>query len=148
MNGKELGQALRSGARVYGTAVVSTVPWWPRMISETGLDFVFLDTEHVPIDRETLASMCQAYTVRGLPPIVRIPVPDATAAAKMFDIGACGVIAPYVETREQAIELVMNDGDSTNRRGAARIASPCSLALTAWMHSQNLERQDPAARLP
>jgi 4-hydroxy-2-oxoheptanedioate aldolase len=69
------------------------------------LDFVFVDTEHVPIDRVTLAWMCQAYRGIGLPPIVRIPSPDPYAACMALDGGAAGIVAPYIETREQAEAL-------------------------------------------
>ena len=38
-----------------------------------GCDFVFIDTEHIPIDREKLSWMCRAYAAMGMPPIVRVP---------------------------------------------------------------------------
>ena len=101
MTGKELSDALRAGRRVFGTAVLSSSPWWPKMIAGTGLDFVFLDTEHVPLDREALSGMCQAYRTYGLPPIVRIPAPDPFIATTALDAGACGIVAPYLETVDQ-----------------------------------------------
>ena len=70
MNGYELGAALRAGHRVYGTCVISPAPQWPKMIAGTGLDFVFLDTEHIVLDRTELSWMCQAYCGLGLAPIV------------------------------------------------------------------------------
>ena len=45
-------------------------------MASCGLDFVFIDTEHIPIDRATLSWMCNAYKLAGLPPPVRIPEPD------------------------------------------------------------------------
>jgi 4-hydroxy-2-oxoheptanedioate aldolase len=68
----------------------------------TGLDFVFIDTEHIPIDRVTLSWMCQAYRLADLAPMVRIPEPDAYQACMALDGGASGIVAPYVETAEQA----------------------------------------------
>lgn len=100
-----LKQSLRAGDRVFGTLVISESPLWPRAIATTGLDFVFIDTEHTALTTAQVAGMCQSYRGLELPPIVRIPSPDPTAAAKMLDIGACGVIAPYVESRGQALEL-------------------------------------------
>ncbi len=101
MNGSELAQALRAGDRVYGTCVLSPAPQWPSMIAGAGLDFVFLDTEHVVLDRNELSWMCHAYSSHGLAPIVRIPSPDPYRACQMIDGGAVGVIAPYLETVEQ-----------------------------------------------
>ncbi len=106
MKSIELRQALHNGRRAFGTLVVSESPLWPRAIATVGLDFVFIDTEHIALTISQVADMCQSYRGVGLPPIVRIPSPDATAAAKMIDIGAAGVIAPYVETPEQATALV------------------------------------------
>lgn len=105
MNGKEFARALRSGQRVYGTAVVSTSPRWPQVIAGAGLDFVFLDTEHLPIGREMLAWMCQIYRSMGLAPLVRILAPDPYLATAALDAGACAIVAPYVETVEQAKAL-------------------------------------------
>ena len=106
MTGKELSAALRSGRRVYGTLVTSTSPWWSEAVGNSGLDFVFIDTEHIPIDRETLSWMCRTYTAMGLPPIVRIPSPSPVDACQVLDGGACGLVAPYVESDEQVRELV------------------------------------------
>ena len=105
MTGKELSMALRGGRRVYGTLVVSTSPKWPEAIRGSGVDFVFIDTEHIPIDRTTLSWMCRTYAAMGLPPIVRIPSPSPIEACKVLDGGASGIIAPYVESPRQVREL-------------------------------------------
>ena len=97
MDGKYLKAALREGRRVYGTCVLSPSPLWPAMIAGSGLDFVFIDTEHIPLDRAQVSWMCQAYAAKGLPPIVRIPSPDPYEACKVLDGGAAGVVAPYLE---------------------------------------------------
>ncbi len=106
MTGQELATALRSGQRAYGTLIVSTSPRWPEVLGNSGLDFVFIDTEHIPIGRETLSWMCRTYAAMGLPPIVRIPNPSPVDACKVLDGGACGIVAPYVESAEQVRELV------------------------------------------
>jgi 2-keto-3-deoxy-L-rhamnonate aldolase RhmA len=105
MNGAKLAAALRNGTRVYGTCVVSTSPKWPAMIAGLGLDFVFLDTEHMPLEREQLAWMCQAFSALNLAPIVRIPEPDPYRACMALDGGAEGIIAPYVESVDQVRAL-------------------------------------------
>src|SRR5262249_6912174 len=89
-------------ARVYGTMIVSPSPHWPAAVKSAGADFVFIDTEHIAIDRTTLAWMCQTYRALGLAPLARIPSPDPYQATVALDNGASGVLAPYVETPEQA----------------------------------------------
>src|SRR3954464_1568314 len=106
MTPKQLRAALKAGSRVYGTLIVSDSPRWPSTVAQIGLDFVFIDTEHVALDRQPLAWMCQTYAALGLPPIVRIPSPDPFAATMALDGGAAGVVAPYVETVDQVKALV------------------------------------------
>lgn len=106
MNPAQLRAALRGGQPVIGTLIVSDSPRWPAQVAELGLDFVFIDTEHIALDRQVLSWMCQTYAALGLPPIVRIPAPDPFAATMALDGGAAGIVAPYVETIEQAKALV------------------------------------------
>ncbi len=105
MTGKEFKQALKNGTSVYGTLIVSTSPKWMDVIGQLGLDFVFIDTEHIAIDRHQLSWMCHAYLGKGLLPVVRIPSPDPYQACMAMDGGAKGIIAPYVETTEEVLQL-------------------------------------------
>jgi 4-hydroxy-2-oxoheptanedioate aldolase len=105
MNSTQLRQQLRAGKTVFGTLIVSPSPRWPEAVRGSGLDFVFIDTEHIALDRAQLSWMCQTYAALGLPPIVRIPSPDPYAATMALDGGAAGVVAPYIETPEQVQAL-------------------------------------------
>ena len=51
MNSIELKEKLKMGERIYGTAIVSPSAMWPSVVKNAGLDFVFIDTEHVPLGR-------------------------------------------------------------------------------------------------
>lgn len=102
----ELVEQLQRGELLLGTLVVSSSPYWPKAIGACGLDFVFIDTEHIPMDRHQLSWMCQTYNSMGLPPLVRIPSPDPFSASMVLDGGAAGVIAPYVESTEQVQGIV------------------------------------------
>jgi len=106
MDDAEILSRLKKGNRVYGTAILSPSPLWPSAVKKTGADFVFIDTEHTPIDRTTLAQMCHVYKRYGLPPLVRIPTPDPQEARKVLDGGASGILAPYIESPKQVRELV------------------------------------------
>lgn len=99
-------EQLDSGKNVYGTCITSTGPLWPRAIKTAGLDFVFIDTEHVPLDRNELSLLCQNFTAAGIVPIVRIPSPDPFRACQAIDGGAVGIVMPYIESRQQVEDLV------------------------------------------
>ena len=98
-------EKLHGGHPLFGTLIVSPSPMWPAALEGSGLDFVFIDTEHNALDRGQVSWMCQAYARMGLPPLVRIPSPDPFAATQSLDGGAAGIIAPYVETAEQVQAL-------------------------------------------
>lgn len=127
MEAKELIECLKKGKTLYATAVLSTSPLWPPVVRRAGVDFVFIDTEHTPIDRTTLAQMCLAYKACGLPPMVRIGSSDPHEARRVLDGGASGVLAPYVESPEQVRELV----------GATKLRPLKGERLTAALQEQD-----------
>ncbi|MCI8648878.1 MAG: aldolase [Anaerotruncus sp.] len=106
MTGYECKQAMAAGKTICGTLIVSPSPKWVKYIDKAGLDFVFIDTEHVGLDLYTLSAMCNLYAAKKLAPIVRIPSPDPYMASQVLDAGAHGVLAPYIETAEQVRTLV------------------------------------------
>jgi 4-hydroxy-2-oxoheptanedioate aldolase len=103
---KQLLTKLKNGNTVYGTCISSVAPLWSKAALNAGLDFVFLDTEHIPLERMEIAALCQLYSAHGIAPIVRIPSPDPFRACQMIDAGAEGILAPYIEETEQVKELV------------------------------------------
>lgn len=106
MSPKQFRKCLHEHKRVYGTLIVSESPRWPAVVAGIGVDFVFIDTEHVALDRGTLSFMCQCYGNLGISPIVRITSPDPYEATCVLDGGAHGILAPYVESAEQVLQLV------------------------------------------
>jgi hypothetical protein len=48
MVGREFRQALKKGELVFGTSLEGYgQPRWPRYFTQIGLDYVFMDTEHI-----------------------------------------------------------------------------------------------------
>ncbi len=101
-----LKQKLAQGKTVYGTCITSNAPRWQTVVADSALDFVFLDTEHIAIDRADLSRMCLGYQAKGLTPIVRIPSPDPYRTSQAMDDGAIGVVAPYLENSAQIMDLI------------------------------------------
>jgi 4-hydroxy-2-oxoheptanedioate aldolase len=107
MRGELIRRKLRQGGRVYGTHIVSLGnPVDARMRAALEMDFVFICTEHMPLDRTEVSMMCQFYAAHGIAPIVRIPYPEPHWACMALDAGAHGIVAPYVETVAEVRELV------------------------------------------
>jgi len=99
-------QKLKKGQNVYGTAFTSIAPSWPMQLKNAGLDFVFIDTEHISMNRADMARLCQLFQAYGITPVVRIPSPDPHLACQAIDAGAKGVVAPYLESASQILDLV------------------------------------------
>lgn len=107
MLGNTLKATLAQGNPVFGIAVEGYgQPRWPRFFRQLDLDFVFLDSEHTPHNRETIAWAVQAYAANNVAPLLRIPEASPTLAAMGLDAGAHGIIVPYVETVEQVKAVV------------------------------------------
>lgn len=106
LTGRDINAALRAGRPVYSTSITSPSPYWPQFVKTLGIDFVFLDTEHIPQDRFTLSHMCNEYAALGIPPVVRVPCNDPHEAYKSLDGGARGIVGPYIETAAQVRALV------------------------------------------
>lgn len=107
MRGQTLRARLHAGERVYGIAMEGFgQPRWPAYFAAAGMDFVWLESEHAPNNREIIAWAAQLYAAHNIAPLVRIPEISAARAAMAVDAGAHGVIAPYVETVEQVKALV------------------------------------------
>lgn len=107
MRGLELKQRLKAGKPVFGVGMSGYgQPRWPRFFAEYApVDFVFMDSEHAPNGRETIAWAVQCYAAYGIAPLVRIPDISPSQAAMVMDAGAHGVIVPYVETAQHARDL-------------------------------------------
>lgn len=107
MRGKIVRQKLLNGERVYGTHIINYGnPFSAGFTAELEMDFIFICTEHIPIDRTEVSNMCNFYALKGISPIVRIPYPSDRWASMAIEGGAEGIVAPYVETVEEVKELV------------------------------------------
>jgi len=101
----EIRSLLSNNGVAYGTLITAPSPHWVKPLSGIGMDFVFLDTEHVSLGPDMLGWMCQAYGAAGIAPIVRVTSPDPAFVSRAIDAGAAGIVAPYIETPEQVRAL-------------------------------------------
>ena len=103
MNGEQLRNKVSNGGIVYGTMLsLSRNPRWSTAMSQFGLDYVIIDTEHSPRGRDDIADFLAAFGFSGIVPIVRIPTPETHYVTMAIDAGSHGVLAPYCETVEEA----------------------------------------------
>jgi 2-keto-3-deoxy-L-rhamnonate aldolase RhmA len=100
-------QRLRDGEVVFGQMVLELfTPGIGPMLAAAGMEFVIYDMEHGRCDISLAAEMIASCRGSGLVPMVRVPDQAAYPLSRVLDIGARGVMAPRVETRAQAEEIV------------------------------------------
>jgi 2-keto-3-deoxy-L-rhamnonate aldolase RhmA len=73
-----------------------------RIAKATGHHAVMVDLEHSAIDLALAGEMCGAASDLGMTPFVRVPERDYGIIGRLLDSGACGIVAPRVETVEEA----------------------------------------------
>jgi 4-hydroxy-2-oxoheptanedioate aldolase len=101
-----LKRKVKEGQLVFGLFCSIPSPVLVEMIGCAGYDFVIMDTEHVLINPETLENMIRAAEAAGITPLVRVSEINPKEILRALDGGAQGIVAPSVESKEQAELLV------------------------------------------
>jgi 4-hydroxy-2-oxoheptanedioate aldolase len=76
------------------------------IISDSGFDWILLDTEHSPNEIPDLVGQLQAMQASATTPIIRPAWNDAVLAKRCLDIGAQTLLFPYVQNVEEAKRAV------------------------------------------
>jgi 4-hydroxy-2-oxoheptanedioate aldolase len=77
-----------------------------RIARSTGHQAIWIDMEHSTMPVDTAAMICASALDLGLVPFIRRPERDFGVIGRLLDGGALGIIAPRIETVEQARDLV------------------------------------------
>ncbi len=84
----------------------SRTPDIARLAKASGHHVIWIDLEHSTISIDAAAQICATALDLGLVPFVRIPEREYGVVGRLLDGGAAGIIAPRIETAEQARDLV------------------------------------------
>jgi 2-keto-3-deoxy-L-rhamnonate aldolase RhmA len=77
-----------------------------RLAAAAGADFVLFDMEHTGWSIETVRRLIAASRGSGTTPLVRISGTDRHLVSRPLDLGASGLMAPMVESADDARRLV------------------------------------------
>ncbi len=75
-------------------------------LAQEAFDAVVLDMQHGMWDLPSAAAAVSHVRVAGKPALARIPVGDFASASRLLDAGASGIIAPMINSAEDAKNLV------------------------------------------
>ncbi|MBT7158340.1 MAG: aldolase [Rhodospirillaceae bacterium] len=98
---------LAAGGSVYGTMIFEFLsPGLPRILANSGADFVLYDLEHSGFTIEDMKTQFALCAAAGIIPFVRPPGKAYSYTSRLLDVGAFGLLYQMVESAEEARELV------------------------------------------
>lgn len=101
---KNLKQKLATGKAVIGLFMASGCTSITEIAAGCGYDFLIIDGEHGQCDERSIFQQICALRVYDVVGLVRIPAYRHEYVKRMLDFGADGILAPMIETPEQARE--------------------------------------------
>lgn len=107
MRANPVRERLAAGGHAFGVmAFEFFTPGLAPVLAAAGAEFVLLDMEHSGVSIETIKAQIAYAHGAGIVPLVRVSACAYHLIAPVLDAGALGVMAPMIETREQAETLV------------------------------------------
>jgi 4-hydroxy-2-oxoheptanedioate aldolase len=103
---RRLKQLLEAGDTVLAGWCGITDPRYLEAIAEYDFDAVVLDMQHGFFDETSIQDGIATLIARGKAPLVRIPLARWDTASRVMDFGALAVIAPMINTADDARAFV------------------------------------------
>lgn len=99
-------ERLKQGLPAVGNWINIPSPAVAEILAAHGMDWLLIDTEHSPIDYETMEDILRALRGTEVVPLVRVAGNDPVLIKKALDRGAMGVLVPLVNSAEEAAVAV------------------------------------------
>lgn len=96
-------QDLKKGVPKVGLFLNSASTLIAEQLSYAGYDWLLVDTQHSPVDPQNLAAMLAAISNGNALSMVRVGgCHDRAGIQQALDLGANGILVPYINTKEEA----------------------------------------------
>jgi 4-hydroxy-2-oxoheptanedioate aldolase len=106
-SGSEFKKELREGKPKLGLFLNAHSPTVAEQLAHTGYDWLLVDTQHGPMGYERLSAMLAGISSGGAKSLVRVGgYDDRPGIQQALDLGADGVLVPYINTAEEARQAV------------------------------------------
>src|SRR5258705_10516699 len=107
ISGAEFKKQLRDGVPKLGLFVNSHSATVTEQLAHSGYDWLLIDTQHGPMGNESLSAMLNAVCSGGAKSMVRVAGYHGRGGIQQaLDLGADGVLVPYINTAEEARQAV------------------------------------------
>src|SRR5882724_10745568 len=103
LNGADFKKQLRAGEPKMGLFLNSHSATIAEQLAHSGYDWLLVDTQHGPMGYEKLSAMLAGISSSGAKSLVRVGgYDDRPGIQQSLDMGADGVLVPYINTAEEA----------------------------------------------
>jgi len=107
LTGAEFKKQLRAGTPKLGLFVNSHSPTVAEQLAHSGYDWLLVDSQHGPMGYEKLSAMLAGIASGGAKSIVRVGgYGDRPGIQQSLDLGADGVLVPYINNTDEARQAV------------------------------------------
>ncbi|HWB95303.1 MAG TPA: aldolase/citrate lyase family protein [Bryobacteraceae bacterium] len=107
LSGAEFKSKLRAGEPKMGLFLNSHSPTVAEQLAHSGYDWLLIDTQHGPMGAEKLSGMLCGVSNGGAKSMVRVAgYHDRGGIQQALDLGADGVLVPYINNAREAREAV------------------------------------------
>lgn len=103
LSGAEFKRQLKAGSPKLGLFLNSHSPTVAEQLAHSGYDWLLVDSQHGPMGYEKLSAMLCGVASGGAKSLVRVGgYSDRPGIQQSLDMGADGVLVPYINTAEEA----------------------------------------------
>jgi len=107
LNGADFKKQLRAGQPKMGLFLNSHSPTIAEQLAHSGYDWLLVDTQHGPMGFEKLSAMLSGISSGGAKSLVRVEgYHDRGGIQQALDLGADGVLVPYINTAAEARQAI------------------------------------------
>src|SRR5246127_1503788 len=107
LSGADFKKELRAGKPKIGLFLNAHSPTVAEQLAHSGYDWLLVDTQHGPMGYERLSAMLSGIATGGAKSLVRVGgYDDRPGIQQALDMGADGVLVPYINTAEEARQAV------------------------------------------
>jgi 4-hydroxy-2-oxoheptanedioate aldolase len=107
LSGVDFKKELRAGQPKLGLFLNSHSPTVAEQLAHSGYDWLLVDTQHGPMGNERLSAMLGGIANGGAKSLVRVEgYHDRGGIQQSLDMGADGVLVPYINTAAEARQAV------------------------------------------
>jgi len=107
LSGDEFKKQLHQGIPKMGLFINSHSPTVVEQLAHSGYDWLLVDTQHGPMHNEKLSAMLSGIANGGAKSLVRVGAyNDRPGIQQALDLGADGVLVPYINTADEARQAI------------------------------------------